>query len=213
MKIIENYTPSKGLMVIVVLLVADLFLQLYLMSNVMSFEITGNKIKCDVDTLSIVLIYVLTSVVLLFILSEFFIMKKMESLFSIVELKNIRNNASSLPDEDKLEDQLNCKKNKNDENSGEKHLEEILEIEQEEKDIENKPEVKPEPSYKMLSLNLQEEEQTENKDETIEPKVKDSPVFEPEATEADLSESEIIHTITELQGIVEELKSKKESSN
>lgn len=89
MKIIEKYTPSKGLFLVIVFLCANLGIQLYVITQVGSIEFVGNKIESDLITVCLFVTYALTMISFLFVLSEFFLMRKMESLFTGAEIDTI----------------------------------------------------------------------------------------------------------------------------
>lgn len=89
MNLIDRYTPSKGLMVVICFLCLSLCLQLYTVSEVGTVEIIGNSINSNVVTLVMFVTYILTMISFLFIISEFFLMRKMEALFSAVDIKTI----------------------------------------------------------------------------------------------------------------------------
>lgn len=219
MKVIEKYTPSKGLFTTISLLVFDLLVQLYLMSNIVNFEIIDNMVYCDLHTVSILTAYVLTSVCLLIILSEFFVVKKVESQFSLLDtniLEEVRPTlTSSSPVEEKEIDLPNLISNEKDifdtpeeepllldTESKEDPIDNLLfGISEDEEANESKEETIESPGYKMVSIKMDDiepEEAVTEFDDVLD-----------DAYKIDISESEILQTLSELKNLMSEMKIKK----
>lgn len=232
MKIIEGYTPSKGLLLVICFMGLNMGIQLYLVTQVGTVEIVGNQVESNLVTVSLFVSYAITMISLLFILSEFFLMRKVESMFGVGELKAIGNT--------KKEDLVELDPADPDEiiNIAEEQTE-SLEIEEDdpfadllasaaEEEIveEEEDEEDPKAKYKVLGFKLPEQEEPEEEEDTIlvpdpgfsmdhvsidsfvpdEEPVEVPKPEELEEPEFDFNQSEIIQTITELKEVVNELK-------
>ena len=214
MKLIEKYTPSKGLVVAVLLLVLDLVIQLTLMSSIINFKVIENMVYCDLSTVAVLSVYVLTSVCLLIILSEIFVMKKIESLFAFLGENRVEETEiveeTVEPVEDPIVDDDEVLELE-DEPEMEINEDFIIEIEKEEDPIddiflglsdeeETVEEDTEDNNYKMFSIKMDDRD-SENTVEIDEP--------EEELFMLDVSESEILQTLTELKNIMNDMKSRK----
>lgn len=222
MKVIEKYTPSKGLFTTVSLLIIDLLVQLYLMSSIVNFEIIDNMVYCDLQTVSILTAYVLTSVCLLIILSEFFEVKKVESQFSLLgtgiyEVEK-QSKESAPPMENEVITLPKLDSSDFEEELGEPEVDPLIsDGESEEEDpidnllfgFSNEDEVEESdeketidsPSYKMVSIKME--------DLAPEESVEESDVGFDDSYAVDISESEILQTLSELKNLMSEMKTKK----
>lgn len=236
MKFIEGYTPSKGLLMVIMFLACNMAIQLYQVTQVGSVEIVGNSIESDLITVSMFVSYAITMISLLFILSEFFLMRKMEAMFSVGELKAIGNTKRedliteveivAEPDLEVEETEVMDIIEPEEDEDDDPFSDLLSSVEEEEVD-----EIEEDPSdnkYKVLGIKLPEQEESEDEEEedvilvpdpgydlghvSIDSFVvkQDDPVIlvpeEPEEPEYVFDQSEIIQTITELKDVVEELK-------
>jgi hypothetical protein len=213
MKLIENYTPSKGLVVAVLLLILDLVIQLSLMSSIINFKVIENMVYCDLSTVAVLSVYVLTAVCLLIILSEIFVMKKLESLFAFLGENRVEETEIVEETVEPVEELII-------DNEEILELEEepeieinedfIIEIKKEEEPIddiflglsedETVEEDAEDNNYKMFSIKMDDVD-SENIVENDEP--------EEDLFMIDVSESEILQTLTELKNIMNDMKSRK----
>ena len=215
MKLIEKYTPSKGLIVAVLLLVLDLVIQLSLMSSIINFKVIENMVYCDLSTVGVLSVYVLTSVCLLIILSEIFVMKKVESLFSILGTNNLedRENVEETDEPAEEEPTVEIEDILESEKEPEIEIEEdfIIEIEKDEDQIddiflglseEESSEEEPveDNNYKMVSIKM---------DDTFPDDLVENEETEEEDFMIDVSESEILQTLSELKNIMNDMRSRK----
>jgi hypothetical protein len=236
MKLIDKYTPSKGLMVVIIFLCIAQGLQLYTVTQVGSVEIIGNSIKSNMVTLVLFITYILTMISFLFILSEFFLMRKMESLFSTVDLQTI----GKAKKEDLEDSELMIK---NPEPVEEETVDEAIDPLDlgfgSEPSLESEIDVSDplssflvsddedgDQKYTVLEVKIPEDEPEETEDDPETPEIVApfdmdnvsvksfvDDVAEPEAPEEEkdsksefFNESEILQTMTELKDVVLELK-------
>ena len=215
MKFIEKYAPSKGLYVAVLLLILDLVIQLSLMSSIINFKVIENMVYCDLSTVGVLSVYVLTAVCLLIILSEIFVMKKVELLFSFLGTNNgVDPEIIEETDKPTEESALN--------------MDEGLELEEEDPEIEIEEDFiieikKDEDQIDDILLGLSEEEEAaeeesleDNNYKMVSIKMDDmalDDLVENTETEEDfvidVSESEILQTLSELKNIMNDMKSRK----
>lgn len=220
-KISERYTPTKGLIMVLIFLAVDLALQLYLITKTATFEIVENSVRLDFVTIASFITYTLTMISILFILSEFFLMRRMEALFSIDEIKSIGNGQvdqflESAINEEPVIVEMPEPVEKQDMTS-------IFDVSEDEvpsvfanMGAEEQVEEEQDSKYKVLEVTLPESEPEQelkaSSDGTWdfdpmpapeEPETADEPEKEPLF---DMSESEILQTLDELKEVVNELK-------
>ncbi len=227
-KIADRYTPTKGLIMVLCFLGIDLALQLYLVTRIATFEIVENSIRIDFVTVASFLTYALTMISILFILSEFFLMRRMEALFSIDEIKSIGNGQVEQFLEPALEEDLDIIEMPAPMQEEEPtDLAPLLNIQEEKEEIdpvfaalETAVEEDPDSKYKVLGVAIPEEELEEEEAPELDPWDFDftpapSKPVEPVKVEqkeeeivVDMSNSEILATLSELKEVVKELKTR-----
>lgn len=186
MNIIEKYTPSKGLFLVISFLCVNLGIQLYVITQVGSIEFIGNKIESDLITICLFVTYALTMVSVLFVLSEFFLMRKMESLFTGEEIDTIGKSKKETVIEEIIE---HNSKADSEEKSDDAQVDSSLPFEsddpfsglfvsdEEEEVVEQEPseeeatdeEEETDNSYKMLEVKIPESEEDEPVDTLPQP--------------------------------------------
>jgi len=214
-KISEKYTPTKGLILVLCFLSIDMILQLYTITKVSTFEIVEKSIRIDFVTIVSFVSYTLTMISILFILSEFFLMRRMEALFSIDEIKSIGNGQVDQFLESADEDDSDNIEMPSPVLEDEKpDLNSIFDIPPEKEETEA---VDP-----FAAMEATPEEESDKRNEVLEEKnpvgdlwdfdITPAPVepVEPEEEEEeaipDMSQSEILATLSELREVVAELK-------
>ncbi len=238
MNIIEKYTPSKGLFLVISFLCVSLGIQLYVITQVGSFEFVGNKIESDLITLCLFVTYALTMTSVLFVLSEFFLMRKMESLFTGEEIDTIGKSKKETVIEEIIEHNSKANSEEQSEEPQEESFPQIesddpfsgLFISDDEEPTSDEESTEEEDesdhSYKMLEVKIPEPEEDDPLESLSKPefdmdhvsvdsfiskpesKPEKKPEPEPDEEPEFFDESEILQTLTELKDVVAQLKTR-----
>ena len=195
MKLFKGNPPSKGLTLVLALLFFSLGLQVYTITSVGTVEVIGNSINSDLDTIVLFVTYALTMISFMMILSDFFIMRKMESFFSTVGLQPSNENQQEAPGSvehpvevtkivfpvEETPDPLDIDLTPADEEEEEEEVPDLMDNllvsddveEPEEETVEEEDDQK----YKVLEVKIPEDEPEEPEEEPDEPLTTSIPAF------------------------------------